>query len=121
MLAGIRPPASVAPLLHPALADKFRRLARPLGHGRVDVTRSIIQASYPRIDISAAVRIGDRTHPVALGVNVTSGRPVIDTVLSPRLRLTATGRPPLGAARVALSDHHRTYSPTTGAGHVAQR
>ncbi|MBY5163279.1 hypothetical protein [Salsipaludibacter albus] len=121
VLAGIRPPRSVGPLLHPSLADKFARLARPLGRGRVAITASHIQAGHPRIDIAAAVRIGDRTHPLSVGVNVTGQQPVIDTVMSPRLRIRSMPRPPaLGVTRLQTSQT-RPYSPGGSAGHTAHR
>lgn len=103
VLAGTRPPASLERILHPDIADRFRRLAHPLGSGPVTIGRTYVQTGYPRIDVSAAVRIGDTTHPLALGCNVSSGEPLIDAVMTPRLRLSCARRAPLAAAHLAAS------------------
>ena len=89
-----------------------------MGRGRVTIARSFIQTGYPRIDIAAAVTIAERTHPLALGVNVTGGHPVIDTIIAPRLKLKTTPRGPVANTRVALSTRGR-YA--RGSGQVAQR
>ncbi len=96
VLAGLRPPAGCTDLIDPTIRSKFVRFAKPLGAGHVNIDRTYVQVGYPRIDVSAAIRIGTgddaRTHPVALGINMSTGTPEIDAIYTPRLRIKGDKR-----------------------------
>lgn len=104
VLAGVRPPSSLTALMDPSIGERFARLAKPIGHGQISIRRTIIQAGYPRIDITAAARIGERTHPVALGLEVAEGgAPRYDAVVTPRLRLRSNSQRPLAVTTLATT------------------
>lgn len=94
VMAGVRAPASLATMMTPTMAARFATLARPVTPrgGAPRLATAYIQMGSPRIDVSAAITIAGRTHPLAIGISSGGASLNIDAIRWPTLNLRAPGR-----------------------------
>lgn len=108
VMAGRRQPATVRPLLDPRLRGRYPNRIRPVAHAHTTPDVALrMQASYPRLEVAAAVTIDNRTHPLALGLHTADGNLHIDTIVHPGLNLTVRTKPVASATKApAVATHH---------------
>ena len=94
VMAGVRAPTSLDTMMAPTMAARFATLARPVSPrgGAPRLATAYIQMGSPRIDVSAAITIAGRTHPLAIGMSTTTGSLHIDAIRWPAINLRAPGR-----------------------------